>query len=128
MIIDASSRVNTILEITTNTSVTNGSINITKCALNLSGTNQLTVKTPLNYLRITASEEIEQNITRGAIKVYYLDREIARNNLDENTLHGYWWNGRDWELANSGVNTDENYVWIVVDHLSDYAIGGTLSR
>jgi hypothetical protein len=123
--IDASSRVNTVLEITTNTSVTNGSINITECALNLSGTNQLTVKTPLNYLRITASDEIEQSMTRGAIKVYYLDSELERNNLDENTLRGYRWNGRDWELvANSGVNAGENYVWIVVDRLSDYAIGG----
>jgi hypothetical protein len=114
---------NTTIEIITNKSVV-GSINITKCAFNLSGTSELKAKIPLSYLRIMLSDEIIQSMVKGKIKAYYLDEEIKRNDLDESTLKAYWWNGIDWELANSGVNLKENYVWIVAKHLSDYAIGG----
>lgn len=76
-----------------------------------------------NYLQITVSNEsVEVNAT---IRMYYTDEQIA--GLDENSLALYYWDADagDWVAVPSHVNTEENYVWAVVDHFSLWAIFGT---
>jgi len=82
----------------------------------------------------TTTEDIVEKYT---LKLSYDEAELGT--IDESTLSLYYWNGSSWirvtDYVNStipngpfvydaGVNTEENYVWAVVDHFSVYALGG----
>ena len=91
---------------------------------------------PVKYVSVDV-EANEGVVERYAFRVYYTDEEIR--DIDEDTLSIYYWNGSSWIrvtdyigeripngpfVYDAGVNTEENYVWAVVDHFSVYAIGG----
>ena len=76
-----------------------------------------------NYLQITVSNEsVEVNAT---IRMYYTPEQIE--GLDENSLTLYYWDADagDWVAVPSHVNTEEKYVWAVVDHFSLWALLGS---
>jgi len=61
------------------------------------------------------------------IKVYYEDEDVAASGIEEESLRLYYWDGTEWvEEAESDVNTEENYVWANVYHLSPFAPIGTI--
>lgn len=75
-----------------------------------------------NYLQITVSNEsVEVNAT---IRMDYTDEQIE--GLDENSLTLYYWgaDAGDWVAVPSHINTEEKYVWVVVDHFSLWALLG----
>jgi len=50
------------------------------------------------------------------IRLYYTDEQIADLGLSEEDLVFYWWNGADWiPCSNTGVNINENYVWVIIN-------------
>ncbi len=76
---------------------------------------------------ISINAEGIENITQVEIRIYYTDDELLASGIDETTLKLYWWNPgtEDWEvLADTGVNIDENYIWAITNHFSDYGGGG----
>ncbi|MFH1608380.1 MAG: PKD domain-containing protein [archaeon] len=80
------------------------------------------------------------DITKVEIGIHYTDAEIAAAGIAESSLKIYWWDGDSWEFEGSepeetykgchdavgcyGVDTVNNYVWIVTNHFSDYGAGG----
>jgi len=59
------------------------------------------------------------------LRIYYTDAEVAAAGINENTLGLYRWDGSNWvQVADSGVNTVENYVWGNLDSFSDYGAMG----
>jgi len=78
-----------------------------------------------NYLQITVSNEsVEVNAT---IRMYYTLEQLEASGLDESTLKIHYWNTTlgEWVAVESHVNTEEKYVWAVVDHLSLWALLGS---
>ena len=59
------------------------------------------------------------------LRVYYSDAEVEAAGIDELTLKMYKWDGSNWVVVDeSGVNTEENYVWANLYSFSTYvAIG-----
>jgi hypothetical protein len=51
------------------------------------------------------------DVDQIAIRYHYEDDEVA--SLAETSLSMQWWNGAAWvPCSDSGVNADENYVWV----------------
>ena len=92
----------------------------------------------IKYLNITSELH---NITKIRIELHYTDEEI--DGLDENSLAIFYWNGSSWincsEFINStipdgpfvfeaGSNPAGNYAYAVVNHASDYGLGGHIAN
>lgn len=59
------------------------------------------------------------------LRIYYNDADVSAAGINESTLKMYRWNGSSWAVvADSGVNTSENYVWANLTSFSDYGAGG----
>jgi hypothetical protein len=119
--VDASSA-DTGLEIRTNTDVTGTPINVSKYSDNFFG--NIGLGTGEEYVK---SIDIDMNgsiIEYVIIKVYYTDSEIS--GLDEDSLNLYRYNetSGEWEVLDSQVNTEQNYVWANVTHFSVYGVFG----
>ena len=81
-----------------------------------------------NYVQITVNNtDITVNAT---IRMYYTLEQLAASGLDESTLEIHFWNATsgEWEPIESHVNTEEHYVWAVIDHFSLFAILGQPSE
>ena len=119
------------------------SLTIAPIVTNTTEENETHAIAPVKYIIVDVKVPSKQNesaqniIEKYTLKVKYTDEEIQ--GIDENTLSLYYWNGSAWvrvkDYINStipngpfvydaGVNTEENYVWAVVDHFSVYALGG----
>jgi hypothetical protein len=70
----------------------------------------------------------------AVIRYYYTHSEIQSLGLNENKLRFYWYdtNSSSWEALDPdimswvygvGLNKDDNYVWAIVTHFSDYVVG-----
>lgn len=58
-------------------------------------------------------------------RYFYSEEQVEAAGIDENTLKIYKWDGSSWvEVADSGVNQDENYVWVNLESFSIYAVAG----
>jgi len=80
------------------------------------------------YVQITVNNtDITVNAT---IRIYYTLEQLEASGLDENTLEIYFWNATsgEWEPVESHVNTEEHYVWAIIDHFSFFAILGEPSE
>ena len=117
---------NTSMTITTNQNQTNATVSVTQYEENPQSDSGLFGLTDLDiYVEIETdipSDEIEEI----EVRIYYDEADV--NPPPEDTLRPYYWNSQtsNWEpIPNSGVNTDENYVWFITDHLSLYSIQGT---
>ena len=81
-----------------------------------------------NYVQITVNNtDITVNAT---IRMYYTLEQLEASGLDESTLEIHFWNATsgEWEPIQSHVNTEEHYVWAVIDHFSLFAILGQPSE
>ncbi len=74
------------------------------------------------FEEVTVSSDVNENLISGIMKVYYTDEEIT--GLDESSLKLYYYDESEWVVLDSGVNTEENYVWANIDHFSVFAILG----
>jgi len=55
------------------------------------------------------------------LRVYYTDAEVAAAGLNESSLRMYRWDGSSWNVvADSGVDTTQNYVWANLYSFSGY--------
>ena len=66
---------------------------------------------------------INEKLESGIIKLYYTDEYLAENNINEDSLKIYYYDG-NWEELNSSINKEENYVYASVEHFSVYGILG----
>ncbi len=66
---------------------------------------------------------INEKLESGVIKLYYTDEYLAENNINEDSLKIYYYDG-NWEELNSSVNKEENYVYANAEHFSVYGILG----
>ncbi|MCK5024208.1 MAG: PKD domain-containing protein, partial [Thermoplasmata archaeon] len=59
----------------------------------------------------------------AAVKIQYVEDDLPAGVFEE-TLRMYYWNGTAWiVIPDSGVNSDNNYVWCLVNHFTIFAIG-----
>jgi len=70
------------------------------------------------------SPELQDKINTATIKVYYIDEEVE--NLNESTLKLYYYNetSGEWQVLDSTVNEEENYIQASLQHFSIYGIFG----
>jgi hypothetical protein len=77
-----------------------------------------------NYIQIEVTPaDVDVNVT---IRIYYTQEQLEASGLDENTLIIHYWDTAQdkWIAAESHVNTEEQYVWVNVDHFSLWALMG----
>src|SRR3989344_1742480 len=70
------------------------------------------------------SQELQDKISSATIKVYYTEDQIE--NLNESTLRLYYYNETlgEWQVLESTVNTEENYIQANLQHFSIYGVFG----
>lgn len=80
--------------------------------------------------RLTLGKYIEADSDIGSsqiawpleLRVYYTDVDVVAAGIEESTLRMYRWDGSAWaQVADSGVNTLEKYVWAMLTTFSPYA-------
>ena len=79
-----------------------------------------------NWVQITTNNtDITINAT---IRIYYTLEQLETSGLDESTLTINYWNAtsNQWVSVESHVNTDERYVWAIIDHFSIWVVMGQL--
>jgi len=68
------------------------------------------------------------NFDRVELRIYYNEDDLASQNIDEASLAIYRWSGSEWtRLAETGVNTGEDYVWAKLVSFSVYSVQGETS-
>jgi len=73
------------------------------------------------YMEVSTDIPLDQ-IGSAELRIYYTDQQIADSGVDESKLVMYRWDGTSWsQVPNSGVNTEENYVWAITGGFSVYA-------
>jgi len=77
------------------------------------------------YVEIV-EENASSNLSSVIIKVYYNETEINSLNIEESSLKLYYFNesSLEWQVLESFVNTDENYVYVNLTHLSLFGMYG----
>lgn len=121
--VDAKDDIDIDLEIKTNICLIDNVINISRFDDSLLG--EIILQGGENFLKSVSIEMDESIIEYVIIKMYYTDAEIE--GTDESDLKLYHYNkiSGDWEpIPDQGVNTDDNYVWANVTHLSTYGLFG----
>ena len=80
----------------------------------------------VKYIEILASDSLESNIDSITIRINYNDKEIT--GLDEKTLKMYYFDEskETWIPISSSINLEANYVEGNTNHLSLYAIAGSV--
>ena len=78
--------------------------------------------------KLTSFEVVTPQITISSVilKINYTDEEIQ--NINESTLKLYYYNEStsSWDLMNSDLNINENYILANLSHLSTYGVFGDL--
>ena len=77
------------------------------------------------FMVIEPEAQIENDIKQALLKMHYRDPEDL-GTTPESELRMYYYNEdlKDWvQEPNSGVNTEENYVWAITNHLSLFTMG-----
>ena len=77
------------------------------------------------YVEIV-EDNISSNLSSVIIKIYYNETEVNDLNIDESSLKLYYFNESSlkWQELGSLVDTDENYVYVNISHLSLFGIYG----
>jgi len=134
--IEASGIIDTDIDFMSNTSLGNFTINVTQSSTTPVSTDLSSLyAASLKYVNTNASNKLNSSVlTWNLIKIYYTDAELNSTGIIEDSLSMYWYNtsSSQWvKLTNSsnqtlgtGVNTNENYVWVNSTFFSSYAIGG----
>lgn len=132
-LINLTPEANISLEIMPLENVTNANINLTLFTENPSDAS-FSIPGIGEYIKIDISPELNASLSSFMMRIYYSDEEISAKNLNESSLRLYWYNETsvewialdetlDW-IYGTGVNTDENFVWANLSHLSYFKIGG----
>ncbi|MEM2918060.1 MAG: hypothetical protein QXY62_00960 [Candidatus Altiarchaeota archaeon] len=127
------SEANIIFEILPLENITDANINLTLFTENPTEAS-FAIPGIREYMRVDISPELNATLSSFMLKVYYTDEEISAKNLNESSLRFYWFNESlaewialdetwDW-VYGTGVNTEENFVWANLSHLSYFKIGG----
>lgn len=120
--------VNVSLEIIPKANVTDAFVNVTFNSTNPKRVN-MSVPELGKFLEINASSGFMDNFSYILVKMNYTDEEVNNSGLVEATLRIWFYNTTlgNWtkiDNPDGGVDTEENYVWANLTHLSDYGIGG----
>jgi hypothetical protein len=113
------------LQISTTANVTDASVSVTHHLADPSGNvgNPEDAEVAIGvFLEIVVSPELRDSLESVYIRVDYEPGELPPD-TDESTLKLYLWDvsSGTWEpVPGSGVNTDENYIYGTVTHLSRY--------
>ena len=80
--------------------------------------------TSLKKINLNPDPLISNNLLWLSLKIYYNETELT--NLDESTLKLYYYNETqaEWQVLDSILNTNENYLLINLTHLSVYGVFG----
>ena len=115
----------TTLEVETNGEVNNADISLTQHLDNPSGNVGAPSGAPTGagaFIEIVASPALRDNLAQVYIRVDYEEEDLPAG-TDESSLQLYVWDVATgvWEMVpGSSVNTEENYVYGYVDHLSEF--------
>ncbi len=106
------------LNIVTTESLSNIQFNISE-----PGDTRISNMSKLKEIEIV-SPELQNKLSAATIKVYYTNDEIK--NLNESTLKLYYYNetSEEWQVLESAVNIEENYIEANLQHFSIYGIFG----
>jgi len=132
----STSLITTVLEITSSTTLTDQSINVT--ASKQTPTNKTINVTELRYVDITVTDTLTSDVTSFILTIYYNDTELDDLNISEKSLAMYRYNSSTnaWERLNSStnlvlnvtLNTTLNYIRANLTNFSSYAAGGLLEN
>ncbi len=112
-----------IIDLVSNSDLVDVNVNIDKNLENLTEVDGKKIVSNVNISLDDSNDKIES----GVIRLYYTDEYLAENNINEDSLKIYYYNG-NWEELNSTVNKDENYVYANVEHFSVYGILGDIKQ
>ena len=115
-----------VLEILPSRSISNVSIGMAKYSDNIKDIIPEGVKDIRKFIDILPDEDVKNSTEKVTIRIYYNDSEIQNMNINEETLKIYHYNEdtSNWDVLNSTVNTSANYVEVIVNHFSTYAVFG----
>jgi PGF-pre-PGF domain-containing protein len=119
------SQVNTILDIIASDTMNDTSVSVFDFSSNpTNGT--VSSKTNARYIEVILPNTTNANLTSAFINVSYTDAEIS--GIQESTLTMYKWNETSYawyELGQTGVSANGNYVWANVTSFSRFGLFGT---
>lgn len=119
--IDAVAETSTSLDITTTSTVED--VRVTVVEYNANPVGGVNAPELNKFIEITPTENLGQALESAIIKVYYIDEEVA--GIDESKLALFVYDGINnrWDIIeDSGVNTEDNYVWARTTHFSTVAL------
>lgn len=120
--VDSINETNTSLEIFSASDLGNSVMNIVKYSANPQNGGVQGLSSLDKFIEIGFGNA-SINLSWALIKIYYAQEEVDSNHINESMLRMYYWNtsAGEWQLVpDSGVNTDDNYVWANVTHFSLY--------
>jgi parallel beta-helix repeat protein len=118
-IVDGRIETDTMITITTNQA---GSVTVVKYENNPGGSPPSGFTALGKYIEVRTDIPSENIVWPIEIRIYYTDEEVAAAGVPENNLKIFHWDGSSWvQEPDSGVNTENNYVWAFVNHLSPFA-------
>jgi hypothetical protein len=118
-VVDARNDTDTMVTITTNQA---GSVTVVKYENNPGGSPPSGFTALGKYIEVRTNIPSENIVWPIEIRIYYTDEEVAAAGIPENNLKIFYWDGSNWvQEPDSGVNTENNYVWARVTHLSLFA-------
>ncbi|APH38533.1 hypothetical protein BHR79_02865 [Methanohalophilus halophilus] len=120
------------LTIGNNKSIVGGSIKVQKTKTPSKGVGEPDFQSSGSFLKFDESENVNDSMEYVFINMSYDEDELG--NIEENDLQPYWYDednskwvvlqpGNPEFCLDTGVNTDENYVWAKVEHFSTYSMG-----
>ena len=122
LVVDLRDNMSLVMEMFFNHTTNNYCVNVTE---HKSAGGSMTLE-PLNkFFDINIDDE---NLVWVFVKVYYTDSQINSLGLDESSLRLHYYNetSGDWSVvANSGVNTIDNFAWANLTHFSLYGVFGS---
>jgi hypothetical protein len=130
--INATNATNAYFTFTTSSNVTNGSISFYYANDNIKGTNGTSSLTSFEkFVDIQPSSSINASFSNGTIRIYYSSSDLVYDDDEvfvESSLKLYHWNSTsaNWTAEpTQGIDTDNNYVWATINHLSLFGIFGS---
>jgi len=123
-IVDGRIETDTMVTITTNQA---GSVTVVKHENNPGGSPPSGFTTLGKYVEVRTDIPSENIVWPIEIRIYYTDEEVTAAGIPESSLRIFYWDGSNWiQEPDSGVNTENNYVWARVTHLSPFAPMGSV--
>jgi hypothetical protein len=117
----------TSVQIDTTDNVTDASISVTQHTENPAENTEADIEAGM-FVKVVTSAELRDKVESVYFRVSYDEADITARGIDESTLKLYLFdvNTGQWQVVpDSGVDTEENYVYGTATHLSIYGGFGT---